>query len=130
MPARILVIEDNGPSLRLMTYLLRAFGYEPLSATDGVEGLRIAEEEHPDLVICDIQLPKLDGYGVARALKAAAPLGEARIIAVTASAMVGDRERVLAAGFDGYIAKPITPETFVRDAETFLPDALRAKRAS
>jgi CheY-like chemotaxis protein len=130
MAARILVIEDNGPSLRLMTYLLRAFGYEPLSAADGEDGLRIAEQERPDLVICDIQLPRLDGYGVARALRSGAGMGAGQIIAVTASAMVGDRERVLAAGFDGYITKPITPETFVSEAEAFLPADLRAKRAT
>lgn len=128
MPARVLVVEDNGPSLRLMTYLLKAFGYEPLAASDGEAGLALARTERPDLVICDVQLPRLDGYGMVRALKADGV--KIRVIAVTALAMVGDRERALAAGFDGYITKPITPETFVEQAEAYLPAQLRVPRAS
>jgi two-component system, cell cycle response regulator len=120
MPARILVIEDNLTNLDLMTYLLTAFGHVSLSAHDGEEGLYAAEHERPNLIICDLQLPRIDGYEVARRLKGHPELHAIPLVAVTALAMVGDRDRVLAAGFDGYIAKPITPETFVEQIERFL----------
>jgi CheY-like chemotaxis protein len=120
MLARILVIEDNQTNLDLMLYLLRAFGYTPLAARDGEEALEIARREVPDLIICDVQLPKLDGYDVAKSLKREPVLDAIPLVAVTAFAMVGDRDRMLQAGFDGYIAKPIDPETFVRQVEVFL----------
>jgi two-component system cell cycle response regulator len=120
MPARILLIEDNPANLELMSYLLGAFGYAPVAAVDGAEGLAAARREVPDLIICDIQLPTMSGFEVARQLKHDASLRAIPLVAVTAFAMVGDRERVLAAGFDGYIAKPINPETFVREMEVFL----------
>ncbi|VTR94810.1 sensory box protein response regulator : Response regulator containing a CheY-like receiver domain and a GGDEF domain OS=Thiocystis violascens (strain ATCC 17096 / DSM 198 / 6111) GN=Thivi_1320 PE=4 SV=1: Response_reg: Response_reg [Gemmata massiliana] len=123
MLASILVIEDNPANLELMSYLLSAYGYSPHTATDGAEGLRIAGREAFDLIICDIHLPQTDGYEVARQLKADPVRRTVPLIAVTALAMVGDRDKVLAAGFDGYIAKPIDPETFVRQVEAFLrPD--------
>ena len=124
--ARILVIEDNPDNMELMTYLLEAFGHTPLSATDGGLGLATALSEWPDLIVCDVQLPGLDGYAVARHLKADPALRSISLIAVTALAMVGDRDLVLAAGFDGYLAKPIVPETFVAQIEAFLPLAQRA----
>ncbi len=73
-----------------------------------------------DLILCDLALQKLDGYGVAQRLRAEPRLSAVPLIAVTASAMVGDRDKVIAAGFDGYISKPITPETFVTDVEGYL----------
>ena len=120
MAARILVIEDNPANLELMTYLLRAYKYEPLSASDGEAGLALARKERPEVVICDIQLPGIDGYEVSRRLKADPAMRSIPIIAVTAFAMVGDRDRALSAGFDGYIGKPIVPETFVSQVEQFL----------
>lgn len=123
--ARVLVIEDNPANLELMAYLLRAFGHQPLEAVDGHTGLATARDAAPDLILCDVQLPGLDGYGVARALKADPVLRGVPLVAVTAFAMVGDRDRVLAAGFDGYLAKPIVPETFVKEVEAFLRPALR-----
>ncbi len=120
MPARILVIEDNAANLDLMVYLLRAFGHPVLSARDGEEGLATAGREKPDLIVCDIQLPKMDGYEVVRRLKADPACRSIPVVAVTALAMVGDRDRVLDAGFEGYLAKPITPETFVQQIEGFL----------
>ena len=126
MPARILIIEDNPANLELMSYLLGAFGYSPRTAIDGGEGLRAASSEVFDLVICDIHLPHTDGYEVARRLKADPVRRSVPLVAVTALAMVGDRDRVLAAGFDGYIAKPIDPETFVRQVEAFLWPNTRA----
>jgi CheY-like chemotaxis protein len=120
MPARILVIEDNSTNLDLMTYLLSAFGHTPLTAHDGEEGLQAAQRETPDLIVCDLQLPRLNGYEVARWLKSHPSLRAIPLVAVTALAMVGDRDKVLAAGFDGYIAKPIDPQTFVGQVERFL----------
>src|SRR5215211_5441343 len=120
MPARILIIEDNPTNLDLMTYLLSAFGHTPLMAHDGEEGLQAAQRETPDLIICDLQLPRLNGYEVARWLKSHPGLRAIPLVAVTALAMVGDRDKVLAAGFDGYIAKPIVPRSFVGEVEAFL----------
>lgn len=120
MLARILVIEDNAASLELMTYLLKAFGYTTLVARDGEEGLKAAHQESLDLIICDIELPKLNGYEIARQLKRHPVLKAIPLVAVTAYAMVGDREKALAVGFDGYIPKPIEPELFVGQVEAFL----------
>lgn len=128
--ARILVIEDNPDNLELMTYLLRAFGHAPLTAADGAEGLAAAARERPDLILCDLHLPGLDGYEVARRLKADPDLGRIPLIAVTASAMVGDRDRGLAAGFDAYIEKPIDPETFVGEIEIHLSSGRGGRAAS
>jgi CheY-like chemotaxis protein len=124
MTARILVIEDNPDNIRLLDYVLRAHGYEPLLATDGAEGLRIASEAKPNLILLDIRMPHMDGYEVAARLKQMG-LADMKVVAVTASAMVGDRERIAAAGFDGYIQKPIDPETFINQVERFLPAGQR-----
>src|SRR5471032_867249 len=107
--------------MELMVYLLRAFGYTPLAAYDGEEGVRMARSELPDLIICDVHLPKLDGYGVVAELKKDPALRKIPALAVTALAMVGDRERLLEAGFNGYIGKPIEPDLFVAELESFLP---------
>jgi two-component system cell cycle response regulator len=120
MPIRILIIEDHFDNLELMAYLLKAFGYATLAARDGLEGLKLAERELPEVIICDIQLPGIDGFEVAKRLKNDARLREIPLVGITALAMVGDRDRVLQAGFDGYIPKPIAPETFVNDIEAFL----------
>jgi CheY-like chemotaxis protein len=117
---RVLVVEDNPESLELMRYLLQAFGYQALICDNGQDGVATARRAQPDLIICDINMPELDGYGVLRELKHDPTLREIRLIAVTALAMVGDREKVLAAGFDGYIAKPIDPMTFVSSVQDFL----------
>jgi len=119
--AKILVIEDNPTNLELMVYLLKAFGHEPLIAMDGETGLGTVQHDSPDLIICDIHLPRMDGYEVARRLKNHPALREIPLVAVTALAMMGDRDKVLRAGFDGYIAKPIAPENFVSQVEAFLP---------
>jgi two-component system cell cycle response regulator len=121
MPARILIIEDNPANLELMSYLLHAFGHDALIASDGQEGLEAAQRELPDLIICDVELPKINGLEVVRRLKSDLALRWIPLVAVTAFAMVGDRDRMLAAGFDGYIPKPIAPEKFVGQVEAFLP---------
>ena len=120
MAARILVIEDNRENLDLMTYLLTAFGHTVFSAEDGGAGLEVARRELPDLVITDLHMPKMDGFEVVRAFRQDDCLKMRPLVAVTSYAMRGDRERVLASGFDGYISKPIVPEDFVRQVERFL----------
>jgi two-component system cell cycle response regulator len=121
--ARMLVIEDNPANLELMAYLLQAFGHTPLLAHDGEEGLAAARREIPDLIVCDVQMPRMDGYTIARQLKDWPETRAIPVIAVTALAMVGDRDRIIAHGFDGYIAKPIVPQTFVAQVENFLDPA-------
>ncbi len=120
MAARVLLIEDNRPSLELMSYLLQAFGHTPMEALNGVDGLEILRTERPDLVVCDIDLPRLDGYTLAGRAKADPATRDIPLVAVTALAMVGDRDRALRAGFDGYLTKPIEPETFVQELERYL----------
>jgi len=130
MPARILIIEDNAANMELMAYLLRAFGYEVAEAVNGPAGIAAAADGMPDLVVCDIHLPKMDGYEVLARLRACACLDRLPVVAVTALAMVGDRERLLAAGFDGYIGKPIDPESFVHQVASYLPVVPPARAAA
>ncbi|HEX4332223.1 MAG TPA: response regulator [Usitatibacter sp.] len=125
MGARVLIIEDNATNLELMRYLLGAFGHEPVAAEDGESGIAKATSQRPDAIICDIQMPGIDGFDVLRRLRAIPALAGVPVIAVTALAMVGDRERVLEAGFDGYISKPIEPTAFVPQVEAFLAPGLR-----
>src|SRR5438067_910127 len=118
--ARILVIEDNPTNLALMSYLLTAYGHEVMTAADGEEGLEVVSRSLPELIISDVQLPKVDGFGVAAQLKSHPALRSIPLLAVTALAMVGDRDKLLVAGFDGYLSKPIDPETFVSTVVAFL----------
>lgn len=120
MSVRVLVIEDNPANMELVSYILGKFGYEVDAAMDGESGVRLAQACAPGLVICDLQLPGIDGFEVVRRLKAMPQLRQVPVLAVTAYAMVGDRERVLAAGFDGYIAKPIDPQYFVQQITSVL----------
>src|SRR4026207_2024838 len=118
---RILVIEDNPTNLELMSYLLKHFGHEVSVATDGEEGLNAARRANIDLIVCDVQLPKIDGFGVAARLKGHPTFRSIPLIAVTALAMVGDRDKLLSAGFNGYISKPIPPGKFGGPDEAFTP---------
>jgi two-component system cell cycle response regulator len=95
-----------------MVYLLTAFGHQVLEAHEGAVGIERVRREQPDLILVDIHMPRMDGYEVARILSADPECGQIPLVAVTALAMVGDRERILASGFSGYIAKPIDPESF------------------
>ena len=120
MAVHILVIEDNSANRELVHYVLAAFGYRVSEAIDGESGLERVRNERPDLIVCDLQLPGIDGFEVARQLKADVAFATIPLIALTAYAMVGDRERILARGFDGYMAKPIDPESFVPQIAAFL----------
>lgn len=126
MSARVLIIEDNQTNMELMRYLLQAFGHQVVAASDGCEGVSLASDQRVDLIICDIHLPKLDGFGVIRRLKADQHTQVLPVIAVTAQAMVGDRDKLLSAGFDGYLCKPIEPEFFVSQVDAYLPPHLRS----
>lgn len=116
----ILVAEDNVKNMRLVTLLLKSLGYRALQAQDGEEALRLAQEAHPDLILMDIQLPKFSGVEVAEALRANGLVNGTPIIALTAHAMQGDRERFLDAGFAGYISKPINTREFSGILRSFL----------
>lgn len=128
MAARVLIIEDNPANLELAKYLLEAHGYPTLVAVDGEAGFRQFRDEHPDVVLCDLQLPLMDGYEVLSKIRNDPVLGDAIVIAVTAFSMPGDRTKAFSAGFDGYIPKPIDPTTFVAQIEEFLRPELRAAR--
>jgi CheY-like chemotaxis protein len=130
MPALILIVEDNEANLNLVRYLLQHRGYRIVTAVDGNAGVAMAQAHHPDLILCDLQMPGLDGFGVLRTLREDPELRNVVMIAVTALSMPGDRDSVLAAGFDGYLAKPIDPETFVTQVEAFLrPESRISPRA-
>lgn len=126
MSAHVLVIEDNSTNLQLMLYVLKAFGYTTTAAMDGFGGLQALTREQFDLVLCDVLMPGIDGFEFARRYKSD-PANTAPLVAVTALAMVGDKERLIAAGFDGYISKPIEPDTFSRKIERFLSGAAAAR---
>jgi two-component system cell cycle response regulator DivK len=121
MARTLLVIEDNEQNLYLMKFLLEHSGYKVVSASNGPDGLRKATENPPLGILLDIQLPGMDGYAVARALRSNVTFRHTPIIAVSSYAMVGDRERGLEAGCTGYIEKPINADTFVGEIEKFLP---------
>jgi two-component system cell cycle response regulator len=126
MSARLLVVEDTPHTLELMTYLLSARGHNVVSAADGPAAMALVRAEPPDLVVLDIQLAgSFDGFETMRRIRSLPGLRWVPMLAVTAFAMVGDREHALRAGFDGYLTKPIDPFTFGEQVEAFLPEALR-----
>ncbi len=122
MKKTVLVIEDNEQNIYLVTFILEKFGYEVIQARDGREGIEIAKQRSPDLILLDIQLPGMDGYEVARKLKDLREIQDTPIIAVTSYAMSGDREKALNAGCSGYITKPIDPDTFMDSIQQYVPD--------
>ena len=122
MKPKILVIEDNEQNLYLTTFILEKHGYEVVQARDARQGIELASQVDPKLILLDIQLPVMDGYAVARELRSNPALARVPIVAVTSYAMAGDRERVLAAGCAGYIEKPINPDTFMAELEQYLQE--------
>jgi two-component system, cell cycle response regulator len=123
----VLVVEDNKASSDLMAYLLRAAGNRVMTCTDGADAIAIAGREHPRAIVMDLQLEHMSGLEAAAVLGADPDLRAIPRVAVTAYAMVGDRDRVLKAGFNGYIAKPIEPTTFAAQIKAFFVAAsLRA----
>ncbi len=122
--ANILIIEDNELNLYLETFILEKHGHAVTAARDGAQGIRLAEELRPALILLDIQLPVMDGYAVAGELRRNPALAHTPIVAVTSYAMAGDRERILAAGCNGYIEKPINPDTFLAEVLAYLAPGL------
>jgi two-component system cell cycle response regulator DivK len=120
MSRSILLIEDNEQNRYLVTFLLERSGYQVLAVADGPRGIETARTLVPALILLDIQLPTMDGYAVARALRQNEALQRVPIVAVTSYAMPGDREKALEAGCTGYIEKPINPDTFVAEMEQAL----------
>lgn len=118
MPKKILIVEDNEDSRELVVKVLKNKGYLTVEAVDGEDAIEKAMGERPDLILMDISIPKLDGYEVTKRLKSAEEFRDIPIVALTAHAMKGDREKIIVAGFEGYISKPIN----VRE----LPDQVKA----
>lgn len=116
----VLVIEDNKDNLKIMTYSLQRAGYQVLAAETGEEGFKMAVTERPFFIVMDINLPGIDGIETTKRIRASEVDGNIPIIAVTSYAMTGDRERMLAAGCDGYIEKPIDPITIVAQIHRIL----------
>ena len=118
--AKILVIEDNPANRKLAEFLLRKAGHEVLQAEDAASGLALAKSERPDLVLMDVQLPGMDGLEATRRLKSDPATHAIKVIALTAFAMKGDEEKMLAAGCDSYIAKPFQYQEFLAEVERHL----------
>ena len=115
----ILIVEDNEKNMKLVRDLLRVKGYRTLEAMTAGAGLALAAEHTPDLILMDIQLPDMDGVTALGHLKADAATARIRVVALTAFAMKGDRERFLGAGFDGYLVKPINVREFPEQVRRF-----------
>lgn len=123
MARHILLVEDNPASLELMRYLLMSDGHEVLLATDGrqaIEHLAAGPNSSPALVLTDIQMPNLDGYQLLAHIRADPRLQALPVVALTAYSMPGDQERVMRAGFDGYLSKPIDPEAVLQQVRAML----------
>jgi len=121
---KVLVVEDNDMNMQLVEYLLEEGGYEIVKATSGEEALSIARDassKAPDLILMDIHLPGMDGLSVVREIKSDSRMSGVPILALTAHAMRGDKDRFLEAGCDGYISKPIDVKTFLSSIEQYVP---------
>ena len=123
MSGKVLVVEDNDRNRRLMRILLKANGYEVIEASTGAEAMDYLQDHVPDLILMDVQLPHTDGLALTQEIKNGAQTKDIPIIAVTAYAMKGDRERMLEAGCDGYISKPIDTQKLPQ----IIADALQKK---
>ncbi len=115
----VLVVEDNDINMKLFHDVLEARGYNVLQAKDGMEGWHIAREHRPDLILMDIQLPGISGLEVTKWLKDDETLKSIPVIAITAFAMAGDKEKFLEGGCDAYIPKPISIPNFLQTVERF-----------
>jgi two-component system, cell cycle response regulator DivK len=120
---RILLVEDNPQNRRLTEFLLKSHGYTVYEATTGEEALELARAHLPELILMDLQLPGVDGYAVTQRLKEDAATAAIPVVALTAYAMQGDREKALAAGCDGYITKPIDTKEFPAAVQRYLASA-------
>ncbi len=125
---RILLVEDDADNQEMVCFLLERAGYNVITANNGREALAaIQQQQPPDLILLDLSLPDLDGWAVARQLKAAPESQHIPLVALTAHTLPGDRRKALSAGCDGYIAKPMKVATFVEDIRKYLRVALEDK---
>ena len=120
MKIKTLIIEDNENNMYLISFLLQNNNHEIFQAYDGQEGVELSKTVQPDLILLDIQLPKMNGYEVARKIRKDESLSKVPIVAITSYAMPGDKEKALASGCTGYIKKPINPDTFLGEIEGYL----------
>ncbi|MBP0905681.1 response regulator [Mariniflexile gromovii] len=120
MKPTILIIEDNEQNMYMLSYLLSQSNYNVLKAYNGKDGLKLAHENNPEIILIDIQLPDMDGYEICNKLRHNGLPKNTKIIAVTSYAMGGDKEKAIEAGADGYLEKPINPETFVHQMESII----------
>jgi two-component system, cell cycle response regulator DivK len=120
MSKTILIVEDNDLNMKLFNDLLQAHGYNTLQTKDGREVIKLAQENRPDLILMDIQLPEISGLEITKVLKADEELKGIPVIAVTAFAMKGDEEKIREGGCEGYIAKPISVPNFLETVAKFL----------
>lgn len=117
---RVLVVEDNRDNMTLIVDILESMDYDVIKAEDGEEGVAAAELERPDLILMDLSLPKLDGWDATRKIKANEAIKDIPVIALTAHAMVGDRERAMEAGCDDYVTKPLDLAVLARKLTKYL----------
>ena len=117
---RVLVVEDTEDNRRIIRDLLTSAGYETIEAVTGEEGVAMAAEHRPDLILMDVQLPVLDGYEATRRIKANPALRHIPVISVTSYALSGDEEKTRAAGCDAYVAKPFSPRLLLAKVRGFL----------
>jgi two-component system cell cycle response regulator DivK len=122
MAKLILIVEDEPRNLTLVRDLLQVSGYKTIEATDGEQGVELAKSKKPDLILMDVQMPKMDGLEATRILKADATTSNIPVLALTSYAMKGDKERILEAGCDGYIAKPIDIKEFLKLVTEYLSE--------
>ena len=120
---RVLVVDDNDDNIRLIRFIVQKGGYGVIEARDGFEGVRLAVQEKPDLIIMDIQLPGIDGLEATRRIRASEVSGNIPIIALTSFAMPADKAKALAAGCNSYIPKPIEVNSFIAEIRKYLEDA-------
>jgi len=116
----VLIVEDNAKNLKLVRDVLQFHGYATLEAESGEAGVALAREQHPALILMDVQLPGMDGRAAMKVLKADTSTQHIPIIALTAFAMKGDQESLLAAGFDGYLSKPINIKELPKVVESYV----------
>ena len=123
----ILIVEDNEKNMKLVRDLLRHQGYETVEAVDGLDGVRLAIERTPDLVLMDIQLPDIDGIEVLRRIRAVEALDDVPVIAVSASVMLDEQQKIIASGFDAFVTKPIDLARFRETVKGFVASGRRGQ---
>lgn len=128
MKLKALIIEDNEQNMYMLSFLLEKNNYEVFQAFNGFDGINIAKEISPDVILLDIQLPVMDGYHVAKELRKTEDLKHIPIVAVTSHAMVGDREKAMESGATGYIEKPVDPDNFIQRMESYFSEELLQRR--